>query len=58
MQVGQERGVRNYDIVYKFRRSRLDVLHTKYICSNGNNTKTPLVGSCFNKITGPVIALK
>ena len=47
-------------IVYKFRRSRLEVLHKKIsvLKISGRFHEKTVVGSCFNKIARSLTALK
>ena len=54
------RGAATTRIVYNFRSSRLEVLHKKYMFWKFWKvvTKTPVVGSCFNKIARPATVLK
>ena len=44
-------------IVYKLRSRNLEVLHKQISALKYLKVKTPVVGSCFNKITRPVTVL-
>ena len=55
-----KRGWKKMRIVYRFRSSRLEVLHKKYLFWRFWKafTKTPEEGSCYNKIARPATILK
>ena len=53
---GKKERAENMRIVYKFRSSRLEVLH-KTICSENFRKFSPVVGSCYNKAPRPVTVL-